>query len=130
MKTLFLSAVLCLATLCASGQNSGDSVTPVPVGLTVHKKEAITSTDTQERSLHYWEVEVYAHPTSGEVEVNLYNIGNAAISLVNANGKVVDSTEVDTNIPSTVTLQVDGSSNVYYIVVSSPMIYAEGSFEI
>lgn len=130
MKTLFLSAVLCLATLCASGQNSGDSVTPVPVGLTVHKKEAITSTDTQERSLHYWEVEAYVHPTLGEVEVNLYNIGNATVSLVNANGIVVDSTEVNTSIPSTVTLQVDGSSNNYYIVVFSPTIYAEGSFEI
>lgn len=130
MKTLFLSVALCLATLYAFGQNSGDSVTPVPVGLTVHGQESITSTDTQERSLHYWEVDAYVHPTSGEVEVNLYNIGNATVSLVNANGKVVDSTEVDTNIPSTVTLQVDGSSNVYYIVVLSPMIYAEGNFEI
>ena len=130
MKKLFLSAALCLATLYAFGQSDGDSETPVMVGMDVHKKEIISSTDTQERSLQYWEVEAYVHPTSGEVEVNLYNIGNAAISLVNANGKVVDSTEVDTNIPSTVTLQVDGSSNVYYIVVSSPMIYAEGSFEI
>ena len=111
-----------MATLYAFGQNSGDSVTPVPVGLTVHGQESITSTDTQERSLHYWEVDAYVHPTSGEVEVNLYNIGNATVSLVNANGKVVDSTEVDTNIPSAVTLQVDGSSNVYYIVVLSPMI--------
>ena len=130
MKTLFLSTVLCLATLCAFGQNSGDSGTPVPVGMTVHKKEAMTSTDTQERSLHYWEVEAYAHPTSGEVEVNLYNIGDATVSLVNANGEVVDTAEVDTSIPSTVTLQVDGSSNTYYIVVFSRSIYAEGSFEI
>ena len=130
MKTFILSAMLCLATFSAFGQNNGDSETPVPVGITVHVKEAIASTDNQERSLQYWEVEAYVHPTSGEVEVNLYNIGNAAISLVNANGKVVDSTEVGTNIPSTVTLQTDGSSNIYYIVVISPTIYAEGCFEI
>ncbi len=130
MKTLFLSAVLCLATLCTFGQSNGNSDTPVPVGLVVHTNENQSSTDTQERNLHYWEVNAYVHPISEEVEVNLYNIGNATVSLVNANGKVVDSTEVDTNIPSTVTLQVDGSSNVYYIVVLSPMIYAEGSFEI
>lgn len=130
MKTLFLSAVLCLATLCAFGQNSGDSGTPVPVGITVHEQEAMTSTDTQERSLHYWEVDAYIYPASGEVEINLYNIGNATVSLVNANGKVVDTTEVDTNIPATVTLQTDGSSNTYYIVVFSRSIYAEGSFEI
>ena len=122
--------MLCLATVSAFGQSSGNSETPVPVGLVVNKNENQSSTDTQERSLQYWEVDAYIYPASGEVEVNLYNIGNAIVSLVNANGKVVDSTEMDTSIPSTVTLQVDGSSNVYYIVVLSPKVYAEGSFEI
>ena len=130
MNTIILSAMLCLATLSAFGQNSGDTETPVPVGLTVHEQESIASTDTQERSLQYWEVSAYVHPVSEEVEVNLYNIGDATVSLVNANGEVVDTAEVDTSIPSTVTLQVDGCSNIYYIVVTSPTIYAEGSFEI
>lgn len=130
MKTFILSAMLCLATLGAFGQSNGDSETPVPVGLTVHEQEIIASTDTQERSLQYWEVSAHVHPVSEEVEVNLYNIGDATVSLVNANGEVVDTAEVDTSIPSTVTLQMDDSSKVYYIVVSSPMIYAEGSFEI
>lgn len=130
MKTFILSAMLCLATSSAFGQNSGDSDTPVPVGITVHEKEVMSTTDTQERSLQYWEVSAYVHPVSEEVEVNLYNIGDATVSLVNANGGVVDTAEVDTSIPSTVTLQVDGCSNIYYIVVTSPTIYAEGSFEI
>ncbi len=130
MKTFILSAMLCLATFCSFGQDSGESGTPVPVGITIHEKEIISSTDTQERSLHYWEVNAYIHPTSGVIEVNLYNIGDANVSLVNANGEVVDSTEVDTSIPSTVTLQVDGSNHIYYIVVFSPTIYAEGCFEI
>ena len=95
-----------------------------------HKTKTQSTTDTQERSLHYWELDAYVYPTSGIVEVSLYNIGDATISLVNANGEVVDTAEVDTSIPSTVTLQVDGSSNIYYIVVTSPRIYAEGSFEI
>lgn len=130
MKTFILSAMLCLATFSAFGQNSGDSDTPVPVGITVHEKEVMSTTDTQERSLQYWEVSAYVHPVSEEVEVNLYNIGDATVSLVNANGEVVDTAEVDTSVPSTVTLQVDGSCNIYYIVVISPTIYAEGSFEI
>ncbi|MBQ8220271.1 MAG: hypothetical protein IJZ31_03525 [Bacteroidaceae bacterium] len=130
MKTFILSAMLCLATLGAFGQSNGDSETPVPVGITVHEQEIIASTDTQERSLQYWEVSAYVHPISGEVEVNLYNIGDATISIVNADGEVVDSAEVNTSIPSVVPLQVDGSSNIYYIVVTSPTIYAEGSFEI
>lgn len=130
MRTIILSAMLCLATFSAFGQNSGDSETPVPVGITVHEKEVMSTTDTQERSLQYWEVSAYVHPVSEEVEVNLYNIGDATVSLVNANGEVVDTAEVDTSIPSTVTLQVDGCSNIYYIVVTSPTIYAEGSFEI
>lgn len=130
MKTIILSAMLCLATFSAFGQNSGDTETPVPVGLTVHEQEIILSSDTQERSLHYWELNAYVHPASGVIEVNLYNIGDATVSLINVNGKVVDSTEVDTSIPSTVTLQVDDSSHIYYIVVTSPKKYAEGSFEI
>lgn len=130
MRTIILSAMLCLATFGAFGQNSGDSGAPVAVIMEVHKTKNQSTTDTQERSLHYWEVDAYVHPISGEVEVNLYNIGNATISLVNANGEVVDTAEVETSIPSTVTLQVDGSCNIYYIVVISPTIYAEGSFEI
>ncbi len=130
MKTFILSAMLCLATLCAFGQNNGDSETPVPIIMQQHKTIPQSTTDMQERSLQYWEVSAYVHPVSEEVEVNLYNIGNATISLVNADGEVVDTAEVDTSIPSTVTLQVDGCSNIYYIVVTSPTIYAEGSFEI
>ena len=130
MKTFILSAMLCLATLCAFGQNNGDSETPVPIIMQQHKTKTQSTTDTQERSLHYWELDAYVYPTSGIVEVSLYNIGDATISLVNANGEVVDTAEVDTSIPSTVTVQVDGSSNIYYIVVTSPKIYAEGSFEI
>lgn len=130
MKTFILSAMLCLATLCAFGQNNGDSETPVPIIMQQHKTITQSTTDMQERSLQYWEVSAYVHPVSEEVEVNLYNIGNATISLVNADGEVVDTAEVDTSIPSTVTLQVDGCSNIYYIVVTSPTIYAEGSFEI
>lgn len=130
MKTFILTAMLCFATFGAFGQSNGNSETTVPVGLTVHKQEILSSTDTQERSLYHWELDACVYPETGEVEVNLYNIGNATISLVNANGKVVGSTEVETSIPSTVILQADGSSNVYYIVVISPMIYAEGSFRL
>lgn len=130
MKTFILSAMLCLATFSAFGQNSGDSGAPVAVIMEVHKTKTQSTTDTQERSLQYWEVSAYVHSISGEVEVNLYNIGDATVSLVNANGEVVDTAEVETSIPSTVTLQVDGSSNIYYIVVTSPTIYSEGCLEI
>ncbi len=89
-----------------------------------------TSSNEYERSIDIPIIEAIFYSNIAEVEVLLHNIGNATISLVNADGEVVDSAEVDTSIPSTVTLQVDGSSNTYYIVVTSPKIYAEGSFEI
>ncbi|MBR3984242.1 MAG: hypothetical protein IKJ92_04685 [Bacteroidaceae bacterium] len=130
MKTFILSAMLCLATLCAFGQNCGDSDTPVPIIMMGHTNTNQSNSDNQERSILYWELNAYVYPTSGVVEVNLYNIGNVTISLVNADGEVVDSAEVDTSIPSTVTLQVDDSSNIYYIVVTSSTIYAEGCFGI
>ena len=68
MKIFILSAVLCLATFSAFGQSSGESSTPVPVGVAVHEKETISSTDTQERSLQYWELNAYVFPISGVVE--------------------------------------------------------------
>ncbi len=95
-----------------------------------HTNTNQSNSDNQERSILYWEVSAYIYPASGVIEINLYNIGDATVSLVNANGEVVDTAEVETSIPSTVTLQVDGSSNIYYIVATSPKIYAEGSFEI
>lgn len=130
MKTFILSAMLCFATFGAFGQNSEESEPPVSIIMMGHTNTNQSNSDNQERSLQYWEVSAYVYPAPGVVEVCLYNIGDATISLVNANGEVVDSTEVGTNIPSTVTLQTDGSSNTYYIVVFSSSIYAEGSFEI
>ena len=75
MKTIILSAMLCLATFSAFGQNNGDSETIVHVGMEAHINMNQSTTDTQERSLHYWELNAYVYPTSGVVEVNLYNIG-------------------------------------------------------
>ena len=118
MKTLILSAALCLATLCAFGQSNGNSGTPVPIIMQSHENSTISTSDNQERSLYYW-----------DVDVNLYNIGEANVSLVNVNGKVVETIDIATDTYTTVTLHVDDSSRIYYIVVSSPVIYSEGSFE-
>lgn len=89
-----------------------------------------TSSNEYERSTSIPVVEANFYFNIYEVAVSLYNIGDATVSLVNAEGEVVDTAEVDTSIPSTVTLQVDGSNNTYYIIVTSPTIYAEGYFEI
>lgn len=130
MKTLILSAALCLATLCAFGQSNGNSGTPVPIIMQSHENSTISTSDNQERSLYYWDVDAYVYLKDKLVEVNLYNIGEANVSLVNVNGKVVETIDIATDTYTTVTLHVDDSSRIYYIVVSSPVIYAEGSFEI
>lgn len=129
MKTLILSAALCLATLCAFGQSNGNSGTPVPIIMQSHENSTISTSDNQERSLYYWDVDAYVYLKDKLVEVNLYNIGEANVSLVNVNGKVVETIDIATDTSTTVTLHVDDSSRIYYIVVSSPVIYAEGSFE-
>lgn len=129
MKTLILSAALCLATLCAFGQSNGNSGTPVPIIMQSHENSTISTSDNQERSLYYWDVDAYVYLKDKLVEVNLYNIGEANVSLVNVNGKVVETIDIATDTYTTVTLHVDDSSRIYYIVVSSPVIYSEGSFE-
>ena len=109
----------------ADSENSNSS------GLTRIEMDIINATSNElERSIGIPMIDAVFYSGINLVEVNLYNIGDATVSLVNAKGKVVNSTEVDTSIPSTVTLQMDGSNNVFYIVVLSPMIYAEGSIEI
>lgn len=128
MKKIITTMALLLTITISSVADSENSNSS---GLTRIEMDIINATSNElERSIGIPMIDAVFYSGINLVEVNLYNIGDATVSLVNANGEVVDTAEVDTSIPSTVTLQIDGSNNVFYIVVLSPMIYAEGSIEI
>lgn len=83
------------------------------------------STDI-ERSIDFITIEAYAYPSQGLVEVALYNIGNASVRLINANGQVVSSDYVQTDTPITIYLDTLSTSGTYCLEIISDTWYAEG----
>ena len=71
-------------------------------------------------------IEACAYPSQGIVEVTLYNIGSASVSLINSNGQVVSSEYVQTDTPTVVYLDTFFTSGTYYIEIVSDTWYAEG----
>lgn len=127
MKKIFTTIILLLTITISSVADSENSNSS---GLTKIEMDIInTSGDEFERSINIPIIQAIFYSNIKEAVVNLYNIGDATVSLVNANGKVIETLDVATDTPTTVTLHVDDSSNTYYIVVLSPVVYAEGSFD-
>lgn len=62
------------------------------------------------------------------MEVTLYNIGEAEVYIVNSQNQVISCTTVQTDAPTTVNMNINGSQGTYYIVVMSEKWYAEGMF--
>ena len=83
------------------------------------------STDI-ERSIDFITIEAYAYPSQGLVEVLLYNIGNASVRLINANGQVVSSDYVQTDAPTVVYLDTFSTNGTFYLEIVSDTWYAEG----
>lgn len=79
-----------------------------------------------ERTMDFTIIEACAYPNQGLVEVTLYNIGNASVSLINSNGQVVSSDYVQTDAPTVVYLDTFSTSGTFYLEVISDTWYAEG----
>lgn len=79
-----------------------------------------------ERTMDFTTIEACAYPSQGLVEVTLYNIGNASVSLINSNGQVVSSDYVQTDAPTVVYLDTLSTSGTFYLEVISDTWYAEG----
>lgn len=90
-------------------------------------KHIMTPTIGTGRSLDaYVVIEACAYPSQGLVEVTLYNIGSASVSLINSNGQVVSSDYVQTDAPIVVYLDTYSTSGTFYLEVVSDTWYAEG----
>lgn len=130
MKTVFTTILLLMATINVFGATKIDSNDPQPISIDIYKKMTQTTSELRERSLAYYELAAYVFPTSNEVEVTIFNVGDATISIFDNYGRVIDSINVNSDIPSTIHLNITSGKGDYYIVVSSPIIYAEGLFTI
>lgn len=79
------------------------------------------------RTMDSYELDAYLFLRTGEVEVNLFKVGETEIYIVDSTGRTVDYTYVNTDIPSTIYLSTNGPGS-YYLVIVSDTCYAEGYF--
>ena len=79
-----------------------------------------------ERSIDFITIEACAFPSQGIVEVSLYNIGSASVSLIYSNGQVVSSDCVQTDALAVVYLDTFSTSGTFYLEIVSDTWYAEG----
>ena len=79
------------------------------------------------RSPYYYELDAYLFLRTGEVEVNLFNVGESEVYIVDSTGRTIDYTFINTDVPATLYLSTNGPGN-YYLVIVSDTCYAEGYF--
>jgi len=92
-------------------------------------KEKTHESTGQERSLEYSIIEAYSYSDSGIVEVTLFNIGGATVSLIDSNNQIVCLETVETEVATTVYLTAPTVNGTYNIVIASSNWYAEGVVE-
>ena len=81
-----------------------------------------------ERSITVPYLNAYLYETSGIVEVELFDVGEASITILNSLGQVVVSDIVLTNIPTMSALEIPTGNGMYYIIIDSTEVYAQGWF--
>ncbi len=86
------------------------------------------STNEVERSIDSSIIEAVYYSDLKQVQVSLFNIGEAEIYIVNSQNQVINSVTVDTNLYNVTDLNVYGASGTYYLIVISERCYAEGEF--
>lgn len=89
-------------------------------------KEKTNESTGHERSLEYSIIEAYSYSDNEMVEVTLYNIGSATVSLIDSNNQTVYSETVETEVATTVYLTAPTVNGTYNIVIASSNWYAEG----
>lgn len=81
-----------------------------------------------DRSVHSATVTAYLFPATGIVEVQLFNVGVSDIYIVDSYNNIVDYDSASTD-PSTVYLSIN-KAGLYYLIIISDTVYAEGSFSL
>lgn len=79
-----------------------------------------------ERSTGVHNVDVYFLHDTKQIECNLYNIGYTYIFVCDLNGTIVDSSQADTDLPTTVFLNADSCNRGFYVLIYSDRLCAEG----
>lgn len=126
MKKYFaIISMLLVSVISAYGinKNSNDSEKII---MEIDKTKIKSSTNI-ERSIDFTTIEAYVYPNQGLIEVVLCNIGNASVRLINSNNQVVSYDYVNTDMPTTIYLNILSRSGTYYLEIVSDTWYAVGT---
>ena len=123
-KVIIIFTLLLAGFVSAYGTtNSSNESDKNPIELDKEKTHGLTG---HERSLEYSIIEAYSYSDNEMVEVTLYNIGCATVSLIDSNNQTVYSETVETEVATTVYLIAPTVNGTYNIVITSSAWYAEG----
>ena len=75
-------------------------------------------------------VEAFVIKSSSVVEVELFNIGTATVTITNSYGDIVCSTSANTSLPVVLSLAIPSEGDTYFIEISSASWYASGFFNL
>lgn len=123
-KFFSMIALLLMSVISLYGMNHSSDEAEKAI-VKIDKTKIKWSTDT-ERSLDNSIIEAFVYPSSGIIEVSLYNIGYATVRLMSSNNQVIQTEETTTDNPVVVYLNTFSTDRTYYIEISSDSWYAEG----
>ena len=75
-------------------------------------------------------VQAYVYSSAFIVEVELFNIGMATVTITNSYGDIVCCTSANTSLPVVLNLAIPSEGDTYFIEISSASWYASGSFNL
>ncbi len=81
-----------------------------------------------ERSIINPSINAFLYPNSKDVEVELFNIGDATITILNQWGQVIASDFTTTDIPAIINLNLSSQKGTFCLIVSSSQAFAQGWF--
>lgn len=81
-----------------------------------------------QRNLDPSYINAFLYPNSKDVEVELFNIGDATITILNQWGQVIASDFTTTDIPAIINLNLSSQKGTFCLIVSSSQAFAQGWF--
>mgnify|MGYP003424583971 CR=1 FL=1 len=124
-KILLAIAMLTIISFAMSGmslRDSDDAKQRIEIETNIHLGDTGLL-----RSPYYYELDAYLFLRTGEVEVNLFNVGESEVYIVDSTGRTIDYTFINTDVPATLYLSTNGPGN-YCLVIVSDTCYTEGYF--
>ena len=126
-KILLVIAMLAISSFAMSGmslRDSDDAKQRIETETNIHLGDTGLL-----RSPYYYELDAYLFLRTGEVEVNLFNVGASEVYIVDSTGRTIDYTYINTDVPSTIYLSTNGLGN-YCLIIVSDTCYAKGYFSL